>query len=225
MTIISNPELLLKKLIDNSSSRTQKSLRLINKICSEQVERGSKDFKYSTIGKLSAKEGGPGHGAIRNKSGEPYRLLISSWDKRYGGITKNSVSRLKEEDWIEDIAQHDIRWLVRDKVHEAKALRNENNLLKSQIVLNIDLREPNIKNENKTAITTLPSLTNSEILALKHAISEQHINEMGWINDHRGKVSDNNNSQIFKSGFITAIEKILTIYLNSDIKNDNATHV
>lgn len=212
MSVNTHPEDVLKALLAGTSSRTERSLRIINKICMEQAERGSTDFRHITIGRLSEQEGGPGDGAIRNKSGERYRTLIAAWKSYKGGFASKSKPRLKEDEWIDDIPQLDIRWLVRDAIHELKELKRENNLLKSEIVLNVDLREA--KSAGATQDKAPPStdaLTDSEMRALQHAISEKHFKEMLWKKANLGKVVDENNNQVFKPGFVTAMEKILSL--------------
>lgn len=212
MSVKTHPEEVLKALLEGASTRTERSLRLINKICMEQAERGSTDFRYITIGRLSEQEGGPGDGAIRNKSGERYRTLITAWKSSKSGSLSKAQPRLKEEDWIDEIDQLDIRWLVRDAIHELKALKRENDLLKSEIVLNVDLRESAHTRINQDkSLTSTNTLTESELGALKYAISEKHFKEMLWTKEKLGKVVDENSNQVFKPGFVTAIKKMLTL--------------
>lgn len=124
---------------------------------------------------------------------------ISIW--RFRQEKKESI-----DSWVDDIEKLDIRWLVRDTLVEIKNLRNENNLLKSEICLNIDLRN---QETAMNPLGNLEALSDSELRALEHSISEKHYEDMLWTKDHRGKVTDNEGNQVFKTGFVSAIEKIL----------------
>ena len=73
------PNELCKKLKQNSTSKTVKSITIIHNVCTEQAERGSNDFSIATIGRLSEAAHGPKTQAIRNKTGDKYRALIESW--------------------------------------------------------------------------------------------------------------------------------------------------
>lgn len=48
-----SPEEVFEKLILDASTRKRRSLVIINAVCKEQNDRGSKDFSPVTIGRLS----------------------------------------------------------------------------------------------------------------------------------------------------------------------------
>ncbi|WP_269923059.1 gamma-mobile-trio protein GmtX [Psychrobacillus psychrodurans] len=55
------------------------------------------------------------------------------------------------------------------------------------------------------------SKTDTEIDALRNAISNEFMNHQGWTTDNNGRVKENG-IQVFKAGYITAIHKILNKY-------------
>src|ERR1039457_3219592 len=73
------PDELLELLKTKSNARKRRSLDVIYGICREQVERGSCDFSIATIGRVSSEQGGPSPQTIRNKGGDDFRALISTW--------------------------------------------------------------------------------------------------------------------------------------------------
>lgn len=50
--------------------------------------------------------------------------------------------------------------------------------------------------------------TDTEIDSLRNAISNEFLNHQGWTTDNYGRVKENS-IQIYKAGYITAIQKIL----------------
>jgi hypothetical protein len=207
----------LQTLLRGASARAQRSLKLINRICREQVESGFNDLKYATIGRLSEKENGPGPQAIRNKSGSRYRDIIAAWSEQASiSSSKKERPKLLGEDWVNDIDQPHIRWLVSDIQKEIKELKNENNLLKSGIELNVDLREriPLPPVTGGLAASLVVDFSSPEARALHHAISSKHLVSVGLRKGERGEILNENDSTVFKPGFVTAIEKILVFMKN-----------
>ena len=56
-----------------------------------------------------------------------------------------------------------------------------------------------------------PELLPTELKALSNAIDPVELSKKEWTVDELGKVKDNKGNVIFKSGFINAIEKILSL--------------
>jgi hypothetical protein len=95
----------LEQLKKQKSSRVQNSLDAIFKICTEQQERGLNEFSYSTIARLGKGRGVPTAQSIRNKTGEPYQTLITSFAKATEK-PKNSnphASKSKSYTWIDEL--------------------------------------------------------------------------------------------------------------------------
>jgi hypothetical protein len=208
------PNELCEKLKKSATSRAGKSLDIIHQICAEQAERGSNDFTIATIGRLSKEAHGPGIQAIRNKTGEKYQALIQSWAK-FKKPLKVISNKIKEEDaWVEDISDSRIKWLVMDVIVKNSRLIGQLQLAKEQANIQIDLRP--VANNDIAEDSLQPSLaktglTEVEVKALKHAIDPARLTEAGRKVDERGRLKDKEGKTIFKAGFVSAIEKILSL--------------
>lgn len=208
------PNELCEKLKQDATSRTAKSLDIIHTVCTEQAERGSSDFSIATIGRLSEAAYGPKTQAIRNKTGEKYRALIESWAvfKKPLKVISNKVQ--EKDAWAGEITDPRIKWLVLDLIAEKSRLIGQLQLAKEHAGIHIDLR-PAAANGNMadSSQQSLPQhdLYTQERTALSHAINPTELSKKGWTTDGRGKVKDQDGNLIFKAGFVTAIEKILSI--------------
>lgn len=211
------PETLLAALQQDASTRTRQSLALIHDICSEQHASGSKDFSVATIGKLSSGRGGPSPQAIRNVSGEHYRALLSAWASYAEGATRKPPARVESgvaDDVLDMIPDAAVRALVGSFLAENRKLKAENMLLKTQSNVVID-RRPAIALSGSPASTVvqvmppLSTLMPLEVDALRHAISDEQLTNMGWTVDAKtGRVSKGGRA-VFRAGFATAITKVL----------------
>lgn len=210
-----NPEAVLEALKSGATPRTQRSLDLIHAICREQKDKGSDDFSIVTIGRISADRGGPSAQPIRNKSGEHYRTLIASWAAFYEGQTRKPAARAAPgvaEDILNMIEDASVRAIVGVLIAEGKKLKAENTLLKTQAQVIVDRRPGRVDTAPSKAvqvITPVDTLLPSEVDALRHAISPEHLEQMGWsLNEMNGRVTKGAAS-IFRPGFGTAIKKII----------------
>lgn len=212
-----SPEALLAALQQDASTRTRQSLTLIHTICSEQHASGSKDFSVATIGKLSSGRGGPSPQAIRNASGEHYRALLSAWASYADGATRKPPARVESgvaDDVLDMIPDAAVRALVGSFLAENRKLKAENMLLKTQSNVVIDRRPANALSgsPSATVVQVIPPLTTLmplEVDALRHAISDEQLKNMGWTVDAKtGRVSKGVHA-VFRAGFATAIKKVL----------------
>jgi len=205
---------LCEKLKQNATARTAKSIDIIHKVCAEQAERGSSDFTIATIGRLSEAAHGPKTQAIRNKTGEHYRALIQSWAefKKPLKVSLNKVNDMYS--WVNDINDSRIKWLVLDLIAQQSRLIGQLQLAKEQANIHIDLRpvanNESIKSELLSSLAH-PELLDSEIAALSHSIDPLEFAKKGWVSGKLGRVKDVNDNEIFKVGFVTAIEKMLSV--------------
>lgn len=211
-----HPDELFSKLYENASTRKKKTLELINNTCKKQAESDIKDFSIGTIARLIADDGGPSEQALRNKNAEDYRALISQWAEYYKSTTKKpkkEKTSTVNDDILSSISEPTTRALVGMLIAENKKFKRENSLLKEQTTLTIDMRPvSDIKNNNDVVIVE-PSynLTDSEIDALRSAISSDFMTHQGWTTDKYGRVKENG-IQVYKPGYVTAIQKILKLY-------------
>lgn len=193
-------------LEETKSERVKRTLKIINQVCEEQLERGSKDFSIATISRVGGKLGVPQAQSIRNKSGKPYKLLIKAWQEAY---PLNAVTRpVKSKEWVERIEEPTIRYLVYDLLSKNRHLSSELQLVKSVKTLEVDLRQ---KNSDLNSTKDLCSWTDSEISALKLAIDDCFLDRNKWAKTSRGAIEDKNGSIIFERGFVSAIQKILDL--------------
>lgn len=208
-------ELISELLNSNLSTRRKRSLEIINEVCKEQYQRGSKDFSIPTVGHLSKEKGGPAPRTIRNKDGEVYRSLMNAWANYSSGSTKKPKTvkeRTINDDILESIDDPTTRALVGTIIAENRKLKGENQLLKNTSSITIDMRQDTTPtlNSSKDVEVLQPTLNllPSEVEALKHAISDNLLNTQGWTVDNQGRIKYKNRA-IFKPGFINAIKKVL----------------
>lgn len=214
-----SPEVVLAALQQDASTRTRQSLTLIHTICGEQHASGSKDFSVATVGKMSSGRGGPSPQAIRNVSGEHYRALLSAWASYADGATRKPPARVESgvaDDVLDMIADAAVRALVGSFLAENRKLKAENMLLKMQANVVIDRRPVSALSgsPSSTVVQVIPPLSilmPLEVDALRHAISDEQLKNMGWTVDAKtGRVSKGGHA-VFRAGFATAIKKVLDV--------------
>lgn len=207
------PEDLLETLKAKSNSRKQRSLEVIFEVCQELAKAGSRDFSIATIGRLSGDRSGPSTQTIRNKGGVDFRELITTWAKHADGATKKPP-KLQESgiySILEKIEDPAVRSIVGTILAKNTKLQGEVNLLKRQAEIVIDRRTvplmPAPNDADHQAI--LPNhLTSSEQAALKHAVSDELMEQEGWSIEPSGRIVNSLGRTIFKAGFSTAIKKL-----------------
>lgn len=210
-----SPDSLLESLKRQSNTRKQFSLDIVYNVCKDQYERGSNDFSIATIGKYSAEQGGPAVQSIRNKSGEHFRLLIKTWADNAGGSTKKparlELTQLSAA--MEKVEDPAARAMIGMLMADRKTLKSENDLLKKSVNIVIDRRilsvtsKPEDPNEEQACQSLLSAI---EIEALLHAVSDKILEAEGWIAENNGSMVNEKGRVIFKPGYLTAIQKVLS---------------
>ena len=166
-----HPDELYEQLYKSATSRKKKTLTLVHEVCRKQSESDVKDFSLGTIAGLMADKGGLSEQALRNKNAEPYRLLISRWAEYSNTTTKKpkkkAITTLNDE-ILSQISEPTVKALVGMIIAENKKLKNENNMLKNQTCITIDMR--NQKNTTSptsdvVVVSALDNLTETEINA------------------------------------------------------------
>lgn len=211
------PDQLLEQLKQNCSSRKLRNLEILQEICRKQSERGGKDFSIATIGRLSAEKGGPATQSIRNKTGNDFKALISAWAGHTGGSTRklpkpNENPIFAVLDLIPDPA---VRAVMGTVLAENKKLRGQIDLLKRHSEIVIDRRPVSssgtyFSQQIGEPHSVFKKLTESEKIALCHAISDDLIKQEGWEIDQSGRVLNHKKRPIFKAGFATGMKKIIS---------------
>ena len=174
-----HPDELYEQLCENATSRKKKTLTLVHEVCKKQSESDVKDFSLGTIAGLMAEKGGLSEQALRNKNAEPYRLLISRWAEYSNTTTKKpkkQTSTTINDEILSQISEPTTKALVGMIMAENRKLKNENNMLKNQTCITIDMRNPPNTTSTSTdvvVVSALDDLTETEIEALKEAISEK----------------------------------------------------
>lgn len=185
------------------NERVKKTLEDIQDVCREQQSRGSKDFSVATIARLGENRGVPKAQSIRNKTGEMYRVLIKAWqDQNPKRLVPRTSSPL---DWIERIDDPVIKYLVYDLASANKHLKAELQLCKSVTKLNIDMRQTSGSNDSPVAM-----LLESERDALYQAIDDAFLSKQGFARTSRGSIIDSKGRTVFKNGFVSGIQKLLS---------------
>ena len=206
-----NIEQLLDRLKSTANIRKARNLEILNTVCHGQFERGSKDFTISTIGRLSAEQGGPATQSIRNRTGGDFKALISAWANHTGGSVKRQpkLNASPLHAVLERIPDPAVRAVMGSVLAENKKLKGEVNLLKRNAQVVIDQRQT----KSTPSIARLPpafsELTDSEKEALRHAISDKLLRDEGWSVDPKGRILSDRGRVIFKAGFASAIRKVL----------------
>lgn len=211
--------IILSGLKQDKTSRTQRSLDKLNALLEKRFNANEKDFSIITIAKASKASGGVGEVSIRNTSGIHFRILIDAWaTKAQSTMKKPPVFHSRKDeipsdmDLLKNLKDPVLRVAFGQIIAEKKKLAAENRILKQNTEVVIDMRPiPVVHSKNE--IEVLPALKSilvpSEIEALKDAIDMDNIVSRRWTVSKLGAVKDENDTPIFKTGFILAIQKIL----------------
>lgn len=212
-----HPDDMLAQLLESASKRRRASLEIIHAVCREQHERGAKDFSIATIARLSEAKGGPAETTIRNKTGEEYQGLIKCWASHTGGSPRKLPKPSEDPllDLVGSVEKPEVRAILASVVAENRKLKREVNLLKHQVSQTavLDLRE--LPKGDATPPHTgelLPSakqLTDSEMAALREAISPEKLADEGWSIDAQGFVISDSGRRIYRVGYVSAIKKLI----------------
>ena len=212
-----SPDEVLAALQLGATKRTRDSLNLIHAICTEQNKAGNRDFSVATIGRFSSERDGPSAQAIRNKTGEHYRALLHAWASHVEGATRKPPAKPAggmEAEILEMIDDSFLRAIVGSYLAEIRHLRKENTVLKMNANVVIDRRpQPQAgsagSNPGPHLLSALSILLPLEIDALRHAISDELMKNMGWTMDTKNGRVSRGERPIFRAGFATAIRKIV----------------
>jgi hypothetical protein len=210
-----HPNELFVQLQENASVRKKRTLELIHEVCKKKYENGNKDFSISTIAMLITDNGGPSEQALRNKQAEDYRALIKQWADYSDGSSrkvKKQESIGLNEEILANVSDPTTRALVGMILAKNKKLKKENYLLKQLTTLTIDIRKPNheVFGNGQNVVLVPPShdLTDTELKALREAISDDFMKDRGWTFDDYGRVKEKG-IQVYKPGYVSAIKKVL----------------
>lgn len=119
-----------------------------------------------------------------------------------------------DKDLLRKVDDPALRVVFGQIIAEKNKLKAENHILKNTTEVIVDMRPSRIIQANDNQhVEVLPSLdkilVDSEIEALKDAINKDTMLKRGWVISRLGAVKDENGQSLFKSGFISAIQKVL----------------
>lgn len=212
-----HPDEFVEEISQNISTRKKRSIEILHKICKDQHDRGSKDFSIPTISRISVNENGPSEQTIRNKDGADYRALLNCWATYTDGSTKKSKEKQEfnaTDEILAGISDPTIRALVGVIIAENRKLKGENSLLKQTTKLTIDMRSnpsQNLPGKELLGLEPEMKILPTEVLALRHSISNEFLDEQGWTTDDQGRIKYKGRP-IYKAGYVTAIKKVLSNY-------------
>ncbi|WP_373660267.1 gamma-mobile-trio protein GmtX [Acinetobacter baumannii] len=217
-----NINVILEDLKRDKTQRTQNSLDQLNALLEKRFNAGEKDFSIATIGRASKADGGVGEVSIRNKTGEHFRRLIDVWaSKAHTTMKKPPASHSRKRETPSDIEllkkldDPAMRAVFGQIIAEKNRLKAENRILKQNTEVILDMRPNQLINvkQAQQEVQIVPALNGilvkSEIEALEDAINEENMANRGWTISKYGAVKDENNRPLFKTGFVSAIKKVL----------------
>ena len=199
------PEQVLNQLKRNASSRVQNSLDAVFTICKEQQDRGLNELSYTTIARLGKGRGVPAAQSIRNKSGESYRTLISSFNSSIKAKANSARTTPKGKvfAWIDELDDPVVKLqanILYAQKKEAERLLNEVVPIDQVIKVfdNVDVSVASIK------------LSELERSALEYLISDEFLRRHQLELGKNGSIiSTTTQRAFFPVATIDAIKKVL----------------
>jgi hypothetical protein len=213
-----HPDHVLETLKAVVRPQKQRNLDIIHAVCRELHGLGSRDFSLATVGRMSEARHGMSRNALYNKASEDFRTLIAAWSALTGEPAKKQPLPLKplaEEDLLRRIDDPALRSLLGGIVAERNRLRGEVNLLKRNASIVIDRRtlpgHAHVTSEGKVlqVLSPLAKLTESEVCALRKAISQEFLDQEGWREGPHGEIVNAKGRTLFDIGFANAVRKFL----------------
>lgn len=214
-------DIILEDIKEGKTAKTQESLDKLNRTLCDYYERGERDFSITTIGRMSAHDGGVGYQSIRATANKYYRDLIEAWAAKARTTTKKPLSpqsrsrRVPQDNQLlERISDPALRVLFGQIIAERNRYRTQLNILKNQANVVIDKRPVRqVDVSAKHSIELLPSLkgivTHVEIEALRFGASDECIDRQGWSVTQAGQVKTEHGEEVFPRGFMTGLRKLV----------------
>lgn len=207
-----NPSIILEELCSTATTRTEVALRTLHQVLEKQSQIIPLDFSIATVGRLSGEQGGPSTQTIRNRTGKHFQQLIEAWAAYAGTTTKKPLSvrqkqllNSNDQHVLDSIDDPVIRAVVGSLIAERNKYRDQLNVLKANADIVIDRTKSNASNPSAIGL----DLTPMEIEALRSAISDEFMNAQQWSIMPTGQVKDEDGSEIYKRGYVNAINKFI----------------
>jgi len=220
-----HPDTILENLISAQQGKKKvDSLKRLHTICRHQYASGSNDFSIGTLGRLCAKNGLFSEKTLYNSTSNDYRTLIQAWSIFAGDSRPQVGVEITVEKFYSRISDPALRSVIQSLVHEKDKLKAQVNILKSSIVVGLDLKDSHfalaLKNSRlplaiKTGVQPL-TLTPSEIEALEAVVSKRFQEENNLTETPFGELPSDNGRVILHAGFTNAIRKVVAFVQSSD---------
>lgn len=224
-----HPDTVLENLINAQHGKKKvASLKRLHTICRHQYASGSNDFSISTVGRLCAKNGLFNEKTLYNSTSIDYKTLIEAWRAFAGETRPNNNIEITVDKFYSRISDPALRSVIQSLEHERNKLKAQINILKSSIVIGLDLKDSHfglaLKNsrfqlDQKSGHLPL-SLTASEIEALEYVVSKRFQEDNNLIETEFGELQSINGRVVFQTGFTVAIRKVLASIQSTERKLD-----
>ena len=204
------PDEVLGSIMD-TAPRPQKvrNLKAMHEVCKALYEIGPRDFSYSNVGKVCEAKGIMKARGLYNEAAEDYRKLIDAWAHLAGPLPPKLIDKDKpSQAYVSEIQDPVLRMLVKRDLAKLTRVTAELNLLKAQKTFVVDKR-PILENSLPVVGETLNGLEDSELRALKKALSPEALKRRGWEVTKLGEVISENGRMIFEPGFATGLRKLI----------------
>jgi hypothetical protein len=215
-----HPETVLNEILAKGNRKDKEDkIKALYDTCLQEYNRRSKggDLSLANISRLAEIKGLFKARSIYNRQSIDYRRVIEAWSQYGGPIvnvkSKEVNSKYKYESYLSKISDPVVRSLCQMAFIERDKLKVQLDILKGHANITINLQnkynlsETSFKNK---IVNFGENLTNSEIEALKSAISPNFLATKGWEEGSVGEVLDKKTKRfIFNPGFITGIRKII----------------
>lgn len=211
----------LEEIKEGKTAKTQQSLCKLHETLRDYHKCGERDFSITTIGRVSARDGGVGYQSIRATANVHYRALIEAWAAKANTTTKKPTSRHSRSrhvpqdiELLERIPDPALRVLFGQIIAERNRYQTQLNTLKSQAEVIIDKRTVRHFDSNaEPKVEFLPSLkgivSENEIKAMQFAVSEEYMERQGWRVTQAGQVKNELGEEVFPRGFMTGLRKLV----------------
>lgn len=216
-----HPNVILQELLAKNPRKDKaEKLRQLNDICASHYAKSKiiRDFTLPSIGRICRMQGlFKTERTLYNACSKDYCDLINAW-AAYSGPSSVKVSKIRpdvpvEHQYLLKIEDHALRSIIQSIIAQRDKLNKQLNIMKSQLKIQVDQRPVStvvsIDEPSEWKTKNEPFLTDSEINALKKAISAEFMEDQGWLAGSDGEVYTAGGAIVFDPGFVTAIKKIV----------------
>jgi hypothetical protein len=210
MSTPSTPDEVMAEILA-ASPRPQKvrNLQSMHEVCRALYEVGPRDFSLSNIGKLCETKGIMRARGLYNGAAEDYRRLVGAWAHLAGPMPPKLIDKEKpSEAYVSQIQDPVLRMLVKRDIAKLNRVTAELNVLKASKTIFVD-RRPVLESAQPVLESALKRLEDSELRALRKALSAEFLKAKGWEETKLGEIVNESGRTVFDPGFATGLRKLL----------------